>query len=153
MAGLQPALSKSCRVRNMKITIDTDIAAPIDAVWRAFNDPHDILQWDASADWHTTRATNDLRVGGRLELRIDAKDGGSGFDFVATYTRVEPQRLIEWRVDDDHHVRVEFIENSTGVTVRQTFDADATASVEDQRQDWQGVLDSFAQHATATQNR
>lgn len=137
----------------MKIIIDTDIAAPIDGVWRAFNDPHDILQWDASADWQTTRATNDLRVGGQLELRIDAKYGGPGLDFAATYMRVEPQRLIEWRVDDGQHVRVEFIETSTGVTVRQTFDADDTASVEDQRRDWQGVLDSFARHAASTQKR
>jgi uncharacterized protein YndB with AHSA1/START domain len=93
--------------------------------------------------------SNDLRVGGLLELRIDAKDGGTGFDFAATYTRLEPKGLIEWRTDDDRYVRVEFIEIGTGVIVRQTFDAEATPPVDEQRLVWQAVLDSFTRHVAA----
>lgn len=41
----------------MKITVETRIAAPVEAVWAAWNTPGDIVQWTAaSADWHTTRA-------------------------------------------------------------------------------------------------
>jgi uncharacterized protein YndB with AHSA1/START domain len=46
----------------MRITVETTAAAPIDQVWRAYTTPEDIKQWNAaSADWHTTAATVDLR--------------------------------------------------------------------------------------------
>lgn len=79
-----------------------------------------LYQWDASDDWHTTRASNDLKVGGKLLLRIEANDGGMGFDFAATYTQVELNRLIEFRDDDGRVVRLDFVETDKGVTIRQT---------------------------------
>lgn len=134
----------------MKITVVTNVAAPIADVWRAFNEPDDILQWDAADDWHTTRATNDLKVGGKLSLRIEATDGGPGFDVVAIYTKIEPNRLIECLMDDgtiaDRLVCVEFFETETGVTVRQDFESDSTISQEMQRADWQAVLERFARY-------
>src|SRR4051794_14881683 len=106
---------------SMKITIETHVSAPIADAWRAFNHPDDIVQWDASDDWHTTWASNDLKVGGKLLLRIEANDGasGKGFDFAATYTQIDLNRLIEYREDDGRMVRLEFIETDTGVTIRQ----------------------------------
>ena len=133
----------------MKITVETNVAAPVDAVWRAFNKSDDIVRWDACADWHTTKALNDLKIGGVLSLRIEAKDGGMGFDFAAAYTKIEPNRLIEFRTEDDRIVRLEFIETGTGVTVRQTFDAEATRSRDQERSEWQAVLDRFARHVAA----
>lgn len=131
----------------MKITVETNVAAPIADVWRAFNEPDDIVQWDASDDWQVTRASNDLEVGGRLLLHIEATDGGIGSDFAATYTQIEPNRLIAFRMDDDRMVRVEFIEIDTGVTVFQTFDAESAHPEAQQRSEWQAVLDRFARHA------
>ncbi|UFN46851.1 SRPBCC domain-containing protein [Roseomonas sp. OT10] len=133
----------------MWITVEAFIAAPIETVWRAFNDPDDILAWDASDAWRTTRAANDLRVGGRLELRIEPRHGGAGADFGATYTDVQPMRIIAWRTDAARMVRVEFREAGAGVLVRQTFEAEPEPSVEEQRRDWQSVLDGFARHARA----
>ncbi|MDN5788895.1 SRPBCC domain-containing protein [Pseudorhodobacter sp.] len=131
----------------MKIIAETKIPAPINVVWRAFNDPDDILQWDTSDEWHTIKASNDLKVGGLLELRIEAIDGKSGFDFAATYTRIELNRLIEWRqMDDDRLIRVEFSENGAGTVVRQTFNADPKIPSDEERADWQGVLDNFGRH-------
>ena len=133
----------------MKITTEALIGVPIETVWRAFNDPVDILQWDASEDWRTTWASNDLRVGGLLKLRIEPRRCGASFDFAATYTIIEPMRLIEWRMEDDRDVRVAFRETGAGVVVKQTFDAEPTSSVDEQRRDWQSVLDGFARHVTA----
>ena len=134
---------------SMKIMTEVRIDAPIETVWRAFNDPADIVQWDASDDWHTTWASNDLRVGGQLRLRIEPRHEGTGFDFTATYTKIEPMRVIEWQTDDNHHVRVEFVETKAGVVVHQLFDAEPTLFEDEQRQDWQAVLDNFARHVTA----
>jgi uncharacterized protein YndB with AHSA1/START domain len=127
-----------------KITIETKVAVPIADAWRAFNDPDDILQWDASDDWRTTWVSNDLEVGGKLLLRIEANGGGMASDFVAIYTQIEANRLIEFRADDDCMVRLEFVETDAGVTIRQTFDAESTRSEDQQRSEWQGVLDRFA---------
>ena len=130
----------------MKITIETKIAAPLADVWRAFNAPDDIVQWDASEEWHTTSASNDLMVGGKLLLRLEANDGGAGFDFAATYTRIELYRVIEFRDDEERLARLEFIQSDTGVTLRQTFDAEANLPEEQQRVEWQTVLDRFARY-------
>lgn len=131
---------------SVKITIESSIPAQIDTVWRVFNNPDDILQWDACDDWHTAKVSNDLRLGGILSQRIEANDGATGFDVTATYTRIEPNRLIEFRMDDECVVCLEFIETRTGVIIRQTFDANPSIPIDDQRSEWQAVLDSFTRH-------
>lgn len=51
------------------------------------------MQWNAASDdWHTTRATVDLRVGGAFCSRMEARDGSMGFDFEGVYTAVEPEQ-------------------------------------------------------------
>lgn len=135
----------------MKITIETNVAAPIAHVWQAFNNPDDILQWDTSDDWYTTWASNDLKIGGKLLQRMETTDGGTGFDVAATYTQIKPNRLIEFQMDDgrivDRMVRLEFIETGTGVTIRQTFAAEPEQPEDQQRSEWQVVLDRFARYA------
>jgi uncharacterized protein YndB with AHSA1/START domain len=134
----------------MKITVETTIAAPLGKVWRAYSSPDDIVQWNAASDdWHTTRSTVDLRPGGEFSSRMEAKDGSFGFDFAGTYTRVEPERLIEYSFGD-RSARVEFTESEGGgVAVRVTFDAEETHSEEQQRTGWQAILDRFRRHVEA----
>ena len=130
----------------MQITVETTVHAPIDAVWRAWNTPTDICQWNAaSPDWHTTRAAVDLRVGGTFSSRMEARDGSMGFDFAGTYTQVIEHALIE-STFGDRTLRVEFVPGPSGITVRETFDAETTYPVEQQRQGWQAILDNFARH-------
>jgi len=131
----------------MNITIETTVNAPIERVWAAWTDPRAIEQWNAaSPDWHTPRASVDLREGGRFCSRMEARDGSAGFDFEGTYTRIEPQRLIEYMIGDGRKVRVEFVPAGGTVTVRETFDAETTHTAEQQRQGWQAILDNFARH-------
>jgi uncharacterized protein YndB with AHSA1/START domain len=130
----------------MKITVSTVVAAPIADVWRLYNSPDDIKVWNtASDDWHTTASSVDLRVGGLFSSRMEAKDGSFGFDFAGTYTKVVPPTLIEYAFGDRVGL-VEFIEGTGGVTVRVTFDAEATHSEEQQRTGWQAILDNFGKH-------
>ncbi|MHA3773849.1 SRPBCC family protein [Verrucomicrobiota bacterium sgz303538] len=135
----------------MNITVETKVAAPIENVWRAWTSPEDIKQWNAASDdWHTTAATVDLRAGGAFSSRMEAKDGSMGFDFAGTYTKVVPHQLIEMAFGDRSAV-VEFIPQDGSVVVRETFDAEETHSVEQQRQGWQAILDRFARHVEAHQ--
>lgn len=130
----------------MKITIETMVAAPIEVVWKAWTAPEDIKQWNAASDdWHTTAASVDLRVGGAFSSRMEAKDGSMGFDFAGTYTKVDPHERIECRFGDRILV-VEFVAENGKVRVRETFDAEETHSIEQQRTGWQAILDRFARH-------
>jgi uncharacterized protein YndB with AHSA1/START domain len=130
----------------MQITVATTINAPLDAVWHAWNTPADILQWNtASDDWHTVRAQVDLREGGQFSSRMEAKDGSMGFDFAGTYTRVVTGQLIASEFGGRTLV-VEFEARPQGVTVRETFDAEPSHPIEQQRAGWQSILERFARH-------
>ena len=130
----------------MQITVETLVHAPLAEVWRAWTTPADIVPWNAaSADWHTTTASVDLREGGAFTSRMEAKDGSMGFDFAGTYTAVVPHTLIE-STFGDRTLRVEFVDGADGVTVRETFDAETTFPVDQQRAGWQAILDNFARH-------
>lgn len=131
----------------MKITVETVVNAELTKVWKAWNNPADIQQWNAASDdWHTPKSSVDLREGGRFVARMEAKDGSEGFDFEGTYTRVVPQKLIEYRMTDGREVSVEFRPQGTGILVKETFDAETENTPELQRQGWQAILESFARH-------
>ena len=133
-----------------KITVETFVAAPLDAVWTSWNAPDHIKRWNtAQDDWHTTKSEVDLRVGGRFSARMEAKDGSAGFDFEGTYTRVDPEEAIAYRMSDGREVEVLFIERDDGVLVRETFDAESENPAEMQRAGWQAILDNFARYVEA----
>jgi len=134
----------------MKITVETLVKAPIDKVWSAYTTPADIVQWNtASPDWHTTKASVDLREGGAFSSRMEAKDGSFGFDFSGVYSRIVPNELIEYTFGDRIGL-VEFSNGGDGVTVRVSFDAETQHSEEQQRQGWQSILDNFAKHTESS---
>jgi uncharacterized protein YndB with AHSA1/START domain len=133
----------------MQITVSTTVRAPLAQVWRAYTTPADIVQWNAASDdWHTPRATVDLRVGGKFCSRMEAKDGSMGFDFEGTYTQVIPEKLLEYAFGD-RKAQAAFSDSPQGVTVTVTFDAETTHSEEMQRGGWQSILNRFKQHVEA----
>lgn len=134
----------------MEITVETVVKADLNTVWRAWNDPEDIKQWNAASDdWHTTKSAVDLREGGRFSSRMEAKNGSEGFDFEGTYTRVVPQELIEYKMGDGRQVKVQFTHAGDGILVRETFEPESENKPEIQRQGWQAILDRFARHVEA----
>lgn len=134
------------------ITVETIVHAPLEAVWKAWTTPEDIMQWNtASPEWHTTSSVIDLRIGGTFSSRMEAKDKSFGFDFAGTFTNVVTHKLIEYTMGDDRIVRVEFLGGSAGVTVRESFDTEDTNSLEQQRAGWQAILDNFKRHVEAKQ--
>jgi len=136
----------------MRITVETSVAAPIDQVWQAYTTPADIVKWNtASDDWHTTRATVDLREGGAFSSRMEAKDGSMGFDFAGIYTKIVEHERIEYAFGD-RKAEVEFVPGPKGIAVRVVFDSEATHSVEQQQGGWQAILDNFARYVEAKQS-
>jgi uncharacterized protein YndB with AHSA1/START domain len=133
---------------NSPITIEANINAPVEKVWKLWTTPEDIIQWNAaSEDWHTTRAENDLKSGGKFLSRMEAKDGSFGFDFGGTYDEVKPHNLIAYTLDDDRKVKVSFAPAGNGTKVTSIFEPEKTNPIELQRGGWQAILDNFKKYA------
>jgi uncharacterized protein YndB with AHSA1/START domain len=129
------------------ITVETTVNAPVEKVWKYWSDPQHITQWaNASDDWHTTRAENDLKVGGKFLSRMEAKDGSFGFDFGGEYTNVQEHKTIEYTLGDGRKVKIDFTSQGNTTKLVETFDAEATHSIEMQRSGWQAILDNFKKY-------
>lgn len=129
------------------ITIETTIKAPIEKIWQFFNDPEYIMEWNhASPEWHVPRAENDVRVGGKMHVRMEAKDGSFGFDIEATYSEVEQFKTLAYSFSDGRKIRVEFSETANGIHIRETFDPEHENPREFQQKGWQAILDNFKKY-------
>ena len=130
-----------------KITIESIISANTKRVWDYYTLPEHITKWNfASDDWHCPKAENDLRVGGKLKSRMEAKDGSFGFDFEAIYDEVINHKKISYNLTDGRQVITVF-ENQNGKTkVTTTFDAETQNSIALQRNGWQAILDNFKKY-------
>ena len=137
----------STKTANIAITVRAIINAPVQKVWEYWTNPKHIIQWyNASSDWHTPRAENDLRVGGKFLSRMEARDGSMGFDFEGKYLKVEPQKLIEYILADDRKIKVRFDSDGVKTTVTEIFDAENENPVEMQETGWQSILDNFKKY-------
>lgn len=129
------------------ITVEADIHASVEKVWDLYTNPEHILKWNnASDDWHTPGAENDLRNGGRFLFRMEARDGSSGFDFTGIYTDVKPLKQIAYTLDDDRNVEVSFVSDGNMTNIRISFEAEQTNPVEMQKEGWQSILFNFKRY-------
>jgi len=134
-------------VTKTTITVENTVAAPVEKVWKLWSSPDHITKWaNASDDWHTTFAENDLRVGGKFLSRMEAKDGSFGFDFGGIYDQVKTNELIEYTLGDGRKVIINFSKDGKGTKVVQTFEAEDTHSIEMQKGGWQAILDNFKKY-------
>ncbi len=132
------------------ITVETIVQAPLEKVWEFWSQPEHITKWNAaSEDWHTPRAENDLRTGGKFSSRMEAKDGSMGFDFGGTYDEVKEHELIAYTMGDGRKVRVVFTPMGDKTLVSETFDPESENSREMQQGGWQSILDNFKNYVEA----
>ena len=130
---------------NKTITVQAVINAPVEQVWKLYTEPEHVMKWNnASNDWHTPRAENDLKVGGKFLYRMEAKDGSSGFDFDGTYKQVIANELIVYSISDGRKVEVTFTKDDNARTkMDTTFEAESINPIEMQRDGWQAILNNF----------
>ena len=133
--------------QNKKITVQAVINAPVEKVWELYTEPKHIVKWNnASDDWHTPKAENDLRVGGKFLSRMEAKDGSAGFDFAGVYNEVKKNEVIGYEMGDGRKARIVFKKDGAKTKVAVTFDAESTNSIELQRSGWQAILNNFKKY-------
>jgi uncharacterized protein YndB with AHSA1/START domain len=137
--------------KKTSITVEAVINAPVEQVWKNWTSPEDIVRWNnASDDWHTTEAVNDLRVGGKFSARMEAKNGSFGFDFYGVYDMVKTNELIEYTLGDDRKVKIIFTKQGNTTQIDETFEAENTNSIELQKGGWQAILDNFKKYTEST---
>lgn len=130
------------------ITVQTKVNAPVEKVWKYWNEPEHITQWcAASDDWHAPHAENDLRKEGKFKTTMAAKDGSVSFDFEGEYTRVVPNKKIDYVMSDGRKVSITFSGDGGTTDIKETFDPESTNPPELQRDGWQSILNRFKAHA------
>jgi uncharacterized protein YndB with AHSA1/START domain len=126
------------------ISIEATINASVEKVWQNWTSTNAITKWNsASPEWHTPKAEHDLQPGGRFTYRMEARDGSFGFDFGGVFDIVKPNEYLETTLDDGRKVKTTLTRKENETHLSQTFEAEETHSVEQQRQGWQNILDSF----------
>jgi uncharacterized protein YndB with AHSA1/START domain len=139
---------------NIAIAVRAVIDAPVHKVWEYWTNPKHIVHWNyASPDWHTPRAENDLRPGGKFVSRMEARDGSIGFDFSGKYSKVEPFTLIEYILDDNRKVEVRFEPDGNKTKVTEVFEAEQENTVELQETGWQAILTNFKNYVEASEKK
>lgn len=130
------------------VSVQTKIDAPLDIVWKLWTTPEDITKWNsASEDWHSPRAENDLRPGGKFNFRMEAKNGKEGFDFWGVYDNIIPKERIEYTMGDSRKVSVLFSKSNGKTRIIENFEPESENPVEMQHDGWQSILNNFKRYA------
>jgi uncharacterized protein YndB with AHSA1/START domain len=130
-----------------RVTVETTVHTPVEKVWRCWTGPEHITKWNnASDDWHTPVAENDLRVGGKFLSRMEAKDGSFGFDFSGVYDEVRLNELISYTLGDGRRVEISFINQGNETKIIESFDPEKENPIEMQQGGWQAILDNFKKY-------
>ena len=133
------------------ITVEVTVDAPQDKVWEMFTRPEHIKKWsNASDDWHTPEAENDLRVGGKFNSRMESKDGSEGFNFTGVYTEITPMEYISYTMDDGRKVDVKFEIAEDGIHITENFEPETINLPEMQKIGWQAILNNFKKYVESS---
>lgn len=136
---------------NNLLTVQVLVHCDAARAWAAYTDPEAIVRWNfAAPEWHCPRAENDLRVGGVLRTRMEARDGSMGFDFEGTYTEVVPLQRLVYALGEDRRVLAVFSEKDGHTEVTVSFTPDATFPAEYQVGGWQAILNNYKAFAEST---
>lgn len=131
-----------------KIVVTAAINAGRQKVWDFYVTPEHITQWNfADPSWHCPSASNDMRVGGKYQARMEAKDGSFGFDFEALYDEIVEGQKLTYTMPDGRQATVDFKNNGEQTDVVVAFDPEGQNPEEMQKAGWQAILNNFKAYA------
>lgn len=123
------------------------ISDAIKKVWDLWTHPRHIKNWNnTSNEWHTPHAENDLKINGKLFLRMERKDGSEGFDYICTYTKIVKYEKISYTTADNRKTTVLFSRVENGVKLTEIFEPEHETPIETQQAFSQSILRSFKRY-------
>lgn len=126
-----------------KITVQVVVNADKKKAWEYYTNPKHIINWNfADPSWHCPKAENDMKVGGILNARMEARDGSFGFDFAVTYTEIKEEEGFSYAFDG-RMATVTFTELENRTTVTVVFEPETENSIELQKNGWQAILNNY----------
>lgn len=132
---------------NDKVKISSTINADIKTVWNAWNSAEHMVNWNfASDDWNCPKATIDLKVGGIMNSRMEAKDGSFGFDFKVIFDEILENEIVAYTMEDGRKAITTFKDNGDSVDVQTLFDPENENPIELQQGGWQSILNNFKKY-------
>jgi uncharacterized protein YndB with AHSA1/START domain len=135
------------------IKIEALINAPVEKVWTIWTSPEHITKWNnASEDWHTPYAENDLKAGGKFLSRMEAKDGSFGFDFWGIYDEVKPKEFLSYTMGDGRKANIKFMKEGKATKVNINFEAETENSFDMQQFGWQSILNNFKKYTESNKD-
>lgn len=130
------------------LKVEVLIKASADRAWECFTSPEHIVKWNhASDNWHCSAAVNNLIPQAKFSYTMGSVDGTMSFEFSGTYTKIITNRLIEFILDDEREVRLQFIPEPEGIRVVEYFEAESENSKELQLGGWQAIMNNFKAQA------
>ena len=130
-----------------KITISSQINAPISTVWDYWTSPHHVQEWNfASHEWHCPKATTTFLVGEEFHYIMAAKDGSVNFDFWGTFVKINQLQSIDIVLGDGRELSVLFEATPDGTNITEIFEPEEVNSLELQQMGWQTILNNFKQY-------
>jgi uncharacterized protein YndB with AHSA1/START domain len=129
------------------LTVAASVRATPEKTWECWTAPEHIIHWNnASEDWHTPAATNDLQVGGQFTFTMAARDGSMSFDFNGIYDAVVPHEKIAYTMSDGRRAEVLFEADGDTVNITESFEAEDIHAHDMQVAGWQAILNNFKRY-------
>jgi uncharacterized protein YndB with AHSA1/START domain len=132
------------------LVIERTFAASAEEVFDAWTSPEVLRRWfHCGADWETPVAEVDLRVGGRVRIRMRRPEG-SEHEAQGEYAIIDrPRRLVmSWTFGEDPSneqlIELSFSESDGSTTVRMVNSGIANDQrLESQQEGWQGCFEQL----------
>ncbi len=129
------------------ITVQTKINASIDKAWDFWRLPEHIVKWNSpSKDWYTSKAENDLTLGGKFKYTMTAKEQDLHFDFEGAYTKIEKNKVIAYKLFDNRTGSIQFQENDNHIILTEIFEPTINDPESMQKEWCQAVIDNFKKY-------
>ena len=130
------------------ISIRSSINLDKSTVWKLWNNPEHIVNWNfAAPEWHCPSAESDFRVGGKFSYKMAARDESFSFDYSGVYNKIEETDFLAYTLDDGRKVVVEFVGSGELTQVNEQFEPENENALEMQQAGWQAILDNFKKYA------
>lgn len=131
-------------INSKKITVNTIVNAAPEEVWEYLTETQYITKWNHTLDdWQTVSAENDFKVGGKLDYRMEAKDGSGGFNYKGTFDDIKPLESYSYSLEDNRKVDVKLANYGDKTDVIFTFDPEEEVSLDLQKSRRQSILDNL----------